>query len=88
MLAEHKKVLHEFDIMSDAASAYATTFAGITASAFVTPFLRNHVASRFQNASLKYMETSTNIDTANQNINFKSHYNRIKSAYPIFNISR
>lgn len=85
-LAEHRQILNEFDTMADAASAYAATFAGITASAFVSPLLRNHVASKFQNAGLKYIEESSpKTEEIKQSTTFKSrytyptysHYNRI-----------
>lgn len=79
LLREHVKILQDFDIISDSASAIATTFAGVTASAFISPLLRNQAASKFQKASLKYLnsEPEENNNLA-KNVNFKSNsINRI-----------
>lgn len=59
LLEEHSKILQDFEIMSDATSAIATTFAAMTSSAVVSPILRNNVASKFQAASLNYMQKNT-----------------------------
>ena len=80
MLSNHKKVLQDYDIMLDATSAIATTAAAMTSSAIVSPLLRNHVASRFQAASLKYMHSNDDkeqvinnsvANNINKNVNYK-----------------
>ena len=73
LIQGNKNIIQDFDIMSDSASAFATTFAGITASAFISPILRNHVASNFQKASLNYFNSNEKKDNAITNINFKSN---------------
>ena len=59
LLESHTKILQDYEIMLDATSAVATTFAAMTSSAIVSPLLRNHVASRFQAASLNKMKNQT-----------------------------
>lgn len=59
LLESHTKVLQDYEIMLDATSAIATTFAAMTSSAIVSPLLRNHVASKFQAASLNNAKKQT-----------------------------
>ena len=59
MLESHTKILQDYEIMLDATSAIATTFAAMTSSAIVSPLLRNHVASKFQAASMNNAKKQT-----------------------------
>lgn len=84
LLEEHLNILQEFNAMSDAASAIATTFAGVTSTALISPLLRNHVASRFQKASLEYLESES--ENSKPNVNFNAH--RTINHYSGMNIGR
>lgn len=67
LLKEHKKALQEYNVFSDAASAYATTAATALSVAAVIPVCRNKVASIYQKKRANRWEEQAKI---NRNINY------------------
>ena len=61
LLKEHKKALQEYDVFSDAASAYATTAATAFSIAAVIPVCRNKVASIYQKKRANHWEEQAKI---------------------------
>ncbi len=53
-LAEHHNIIKEFNAVSDATSAFATTAGSIMSTALISPLLRNYVASYYQQVNLNY----------------------------------
>ena len=74
LLKEHKKVLQEYNHFNDSTSAFATTIAGLSSTAIVSPILRNHVASYFHQASLN---TSSNSKKQKNTHNMSKYYNNL-----------
>lgn len=56
MIQKPLQMLDDFSVLSDTASAFATTGGAILSTAIISPFLRNAVASNCQKIAIKSME--------------------------------